>query len=90
MKRSLAVIKEQLKSDENVKGFCEKNKLTDEQFLNSFSKLLIQVENNRICGGATDGGARWILWECRPSWYMMTERSICDILNVPSISGKIQ
>lgn len=51
MKQSLAVIKEQLKSDENVKGFCEKNKLTDEQFLNSFSKLLIQVENNRICGG---------------------------------------
>lgn len=51
MKRPLSIIKEQLKNDTDISDFCRKNKLTEEQFLNSFSKFLIQMENNRICKG---------------------------------------
>lgn len=41
MKRPLAMIKEQLKNDTDISDFCRKNKLTEEQFLNSFSKFFI-------------------------------------------------
>jgi len=49
MKQSLLIIKEKIYKDKDVREFCQKNKLSDEQFLNSFSKFIIQMENNRIC-----------------------------------------
>ncbi|MCK9536219.1 MAG: DnaA/Hda family protein [Bacilli bacterium] len=49
MKQSLSIIKEKLYRDENVREFCRNHQLSDEQFLNSFSKFIIQMENNRIC-----------------------------------------
>jgi len=50
MKNSIGTVKNIINKDSSIKNFCHQHKINDEQLLNYFGKLMIQLENNKICG----------------------------------------